>query len=143
MSAAGLAQLSLVAGAWWELADFNRDDKPDYLLFNSTTHATAIWYMNNNVHVGGGTGPTIPGGWSLVGVADFNRDDKPDYLLFNSTTHPHSNLVHEQQCSCRRRDLAQLSLVAGAWWGVADLIATTNRIICCLTQRHTPQQSGT
>ncbi len=67
--------------------DFNNDGKPDYALYNSSAHATAIWYMNNNVRVGGASGPTIPGDWQLVGVADFNRDDKPDYLLFNSTTH--------------------------------------------------------
>jgi elongation factor P hydroxylase len=66
--------------------DFNNDGHPDYLLFNSVTRATAIWYMNNNVHVGGGVGPTLPGGWSVVSVADFNRDGHPDYLLFNSAT---------------------------------------------------------
>jgi hypothetical protein len=69
------------------VADFNRDGKPDYLLFNPTTHATVIWYMNDNVRVGAASGPSVPGGWQLGGVADFNRDGKPDYLLFNPTTH--------------------------------------------------------
>jgi elongation factor P hydroxylase len=68
------------------LDDFNNDGHPDYLLFNSTTHATVIWYMNNNVHVGGAPGPTLPAGWQVVAVGDFNRDGHPDYLLFNSTT---------------------------------------------------------
>lgn len=74
----------------WEIvavADFNGNGHPDYLLFNSTTHATSIWYMNNNVRVGGASGRTVPGGWQVVAAADFNGDGHPDYLLFNSNTH--------------------------------------------------------
>ena len=48
-------------------ADFNGDNKPDYVLYNSGTHQTAIWYLNNNVYVGGAFGPTLPANWSLVG----------------------------------------------------------------------------
>jgi hypothetical protein len=66
--------------------DFNGDGHPDYLLFNPTTRQTVIWYLNNNVRIGAGSGPTLPGGWRLAGVADFNRDGYPDYLLFNPTT---------------------------------------------------------
>ncbi|HEU0046835.1 MAG TPA: hypothetical protein VFQ43_04405, partial [Nitrososphaera sp.] len=29
--------------------DFNRDGKPDYVLFDAVTHQTAVWYLNNNV----------------------------------------------------------------------------------------------
>ena len=38
-------------GGWQVVgvADFNRDGHPDYLLFGSTSRATVIWYMNNNV----------------------------------------------------------------------------------------------
>ena len=68
------------------VADFNRDGHPDYLLFNSSTRQTAIWYLNNNVFSSGVFGPTLPAGWSVVGVADFNGDGHPDYLLFNSST---------------------------------------------------------
>ena len=39
--------------------DFNNDGKPDYLLYNPSTGHTAIWYMNNNVHLRGGAGPTL------------------------------------------------------------------------------------
>ena len=67
--------------------DFNNDGHPDYLLYNSSTRQTVVWYMNNNIHVTGSYGPTLPAGWSVVGVADFNRDGHPDYLLFNSTSH--------------------------------------------------------
>jgi len=35
-------------------------------LFNSATGGTVIWYMNNNVHVGGAAGPTLPGGWNVI-----------------------------------------------------------------------------
>jgi FG-GAP-like repeat len=66
--------------------DFNSDGHSDYLLYNSNTRQTAIWYLNNNVFTGSANGPVVPGGWSVVGVADFNRDSHPDYLLFNSTS---------------------------------------------------------
>jgi elongation factor P hydroxylase len=80
-------QATVAAGASRAvLDDFNSDGHPDYLLFNSTTHATVIWYMNNNVHVTGANGPTLPAGWSVAGVADFNRDGHPDYLLFNANS---------------------------------------------------------
>ena len=47
---------------------------------------TAIWYLNNNVFIGGRFGPTIPAGWSVVDVADFDRDGHPDYVLQNFNT---------------------------------------------------------
>src|SRR5438874_1475108 len=67
--------------------DFNQDGKPDYVLYNAVTHQTVVWYLNNNVFVGGAFGPTLPANWRVVGVADFNADGRPDYMLFNSTTH--------------------------------------------------------
>src|SRR5436190_1391692 len=66
--------------------DFNNDGHPDYLLFNPSTRQTGIWYLNNNVRIGALNGPTLPVGYSVVGVADFNRDSHPDYLLYNPTT---------------------------------------------------------
>jgi len=70
---------------WWTAGDFNGDGYPDYALYNTTTRQTAIWYLRNNVYVGGGYGPTLPIGWSVAEVADFNRDGHPDYLLENGT----------------------------------------------------------
>ncbi len=66
--------------------DFNNDGHPDYLLYNSSTQQTAVWYMNNAVFVSGAYGPTLPAGWSVLSVADFNRDGHPDYVLFNPST---------------------------------------------------------
>ena len=67
------------------VADFNGDGKPDYLLYTNvgSNFPTAIWYMNNNVHVASASGPTLPDGWFLRGVADFNGDGKPDLLLYH------------------------------------------------------------
>ena len=79
----------IVSSAGWSVvgvADFNGGGHPDYLLFNSSTRQTAIWYLNNNVFSFGLYGPTLPVGWSVVEVADFNGDGHPDYLLFNSST---------------------------------------------------------
>jgi hypothetical protein len=66
------------------VADFNNDSHPDYVLRNTSTRQTAIWYLNNNVYLGGAYGPTITAGWVMEGAADFNRDSHPDYALFNS-----------------------------------------------------------
>jgi hypothetical protein len=66
--------------------DFNRDSKPDYVLYNGGTHQTAVWYMNNNVLLYGVYGPTLPAGWNVIDVADFNRDGNLDYALFNPNT---------------------------------------------------------
>jgi hypothetical protein len=68
------------------LTDFNGDARPDFLLSNAATRQTALWYMDNNIRIGSASGPTLPGGWQVVGVADFNRDGHPDYLLFNSVS---------------------------------------------------------
>ena len=67
-------------------SDFNGDGKADYVLYNASTHRTAVWYLNNNLFLGGAYGPTLPAGWSLVDVADFNRNGKTDYALFNPST---------------------------------------------------------
>jgi hypothetical protein len=67
--------------------DFNRDGKPDYVLYSASTHRTLLWYLNNNTFLSSAYGPTLPAGWRLVDVADFNRDGKPDYLLYNPSTH--------------------------------------------------------
>src|SRR6266480_588656 len=66
--------------------DFNHNGKPDYVLYNGGTPRTGVWYMNNNVFLGGAFGPILPAGWRLAGVADFNADGRADYLLFNPGT---------------------------------------------------------
>src|SRR5215475_4982934 len=67
------------------IADFNGDLHPDWVLHNHATRQTAIWYMNNNVHVGGALGPTIAPGLVLECAEDFNDDNHTDYALFNPT----------------------------------------------------------
>jgi hypothetical protein len=68
------------------VADFNSDGSPDYVLRNTSTRQTAIWYLNNNVFVSAAWGPTLPGGWNVIDVADFNLDGNLDYALFNAST---------------------------------------------------------
>src|SRR6266545_2126292 len=66
--------------------DFNGDSRPGYVLQNPGTRQTAIWYLNNNVHIGGAYGPTLVAGWALAGLADFNRDSRSDYALVAPNT---------------------------------------------------------
>ena len=66
--------------------DFNGDGKPDYVLYNAGTQQTAVWYLNNNLYIGGAFTPTLPAGWIVVSAADFNRDGHPDYALFRPST---------------------------------------------------------
>jgi predicted heme/steroid binding protein len=88
-SSQDLSAAHLPGGGTWNLqavGDFNGDSKPDYALFNFTTHQTAIWYMNNNIFVSGAYGPILPSPWFLLAVGDFNGDSKPDYVLWNGST---------------------------------------------------------
>jgi hypothetical protein len=48
------------------LADFDGNGRPDYLLYNSSTRQTAVWYLNNYLLIGNAAGPTIWAGWSVV-----------------------------------------------------------------------------
>lgn len=64
-------------------ADFNGDNKPDYLVAYPSTGRSIIWYLNGGAWAGQADGPTIPVGWTVVGVADFNGDGFPDYLLYH------------------------------------------------------------
>jgi hypothetical protein len=36
------------------------------VLYNASTRQTAIWYLNNNLLIGGAYGPTLSAGWSLA-----------------------------------------------------------------------------
>ena len=72
-----------VAGNWWLQGDFNRNGYPDYVVYNASTHQTAIWYLSGRSLIGGAYGPSIPSGWALVATADFNSDGRPDYLRYN------------------------------------------------------------
>ncbi len=53
-------------GAFAIGGDFNGDGFTDYLLFNSSSRATAIWYLQDNIYVtwNGRYGPTLPVGWA-------------------------------------------------------------------------------
>lgn len=67
------------------VADFNGDGHPDFVLRNTSTRQTSIWYLNNNVFIGSDYGPTIPAPWALWGVADFNQDSHPDYGMYETS----------------------------------------------------------
>jgi hypothetical protein len=52
-SAAPLAYGFRLTSPWTVVAtgDFNGDSKPDYVLYNTSTRQTAVWYVNNNLFV--------------------------------------------------------------------------------------------
>ncbi len=79
-------QAQTVTANFAALADFNGDGFSDYLLFNSSTQVSAVWYLHGTAKVGGSYGPTLPSGWTLVGVGDFDQSGGPDYLLLNPST---------------------------------------------------------
>jgi FG-GAP-like repeat len=68
------------------VTDFNDDGSPDFVLERAVTHETAIWYLNNNLLIGGDLGPTLPPGWELAAWADFDRDSHADYALVHPNT---------------------------------------------------------
>ncbi len=67
--------------------DFNGDKFTDYLIFNSSSRATAIWHLHGNTLLNGVFGPTLPVGWTVAAVADINNDRHPDYVIFKASTH--------------------------------------------------------
>jgi FG-GAP-like repeat/PQQ enzyme repeat len=69
------------------VADFNGDGHPDWVVRNSNTRQTGIWYLNNNVYVSSAYGPTLVVGWEQRALGDFNHDSHPDYGLFALNTH--------------------------------------------------------
>ena len=149
----------LTGGALWsdstqrvalggQCGDFNGDGKPDYLLYTQvgSNFPTAIWYMNNNVHVASASGPTLPNGWALRGVADFNGDGKPDFLLYklfgvlgDDSNNRTAIWYLKQQCFYRRLALARLFRPAGTWWTWLILIATATRTMCFRTSTRIEQ----
>ncbi len=85
---AGRALARLFPPSWnvMDVADFDGDGNPDYLLFNPSTHQTAIWYLSGGALVSGLFGPTLPSSWALVATPDFDGDCKPDYVLYRAST---------------------------------------------------------
>jgi hypothetical protein len=61
------------SSGWYLMAtaDFDSDGHPDYVLQNADTHQTAIWYLNNNVFIGGAYGPTLPCEWDYCSPWDY------------------------------------------------------------------------
>ena len=57
-----------------------------YLLFDSGTQQSALWYFRGPTFARATSGPTLPAGWMAVASADFNNDGQPDYVLFNPGT---------------------------------------------------------
>src|SRR5438094_2809965 len=68
------------------VADFNNDGHPDWVVRNTSTRQTGIWYLDNNVFIGAAYGPTLTTGWGLRTVAAFNLDSHSDYALFAPST---------------------------------------------------------
>lgn len=58
----------------------------DLLLFNPSTRASAIWFMNGNILLQSSYGPSFPAGWNLLFSQDFNSDVKPDFVLYRPAT---------------------------------------------------------
>src|SRR5437879_4375538 len=64
-------------------ADFNLNGRTDYLLFNTNTGQTAIWYMSGRTRVGAVYGPSVGVTfYQLKGAADYSGEGYPDYILF-------------------------------------------------------------
>ena len=74
----------------WRLAvtaDFDGDDRPDFLFENATSHNLVVWFMREFVRTGGAF--IVPGASqdptdALVCAADFNGDHQAD-LVFQSS----------------------------------------------------------
>jgi hypothetical protein len=85
----GTYQLSYSRGPDPAKADFNHDGLPDWVLEVPSTGQLAIWYLrlNGTSVLGGGYGPTLPRGWTVVDADHFGSSTTfTDLLLYNPTT---------------------------------------------------------
>ena len=55
-----------MGGKWWGLLILTGTVTPTTCCSTQRAAATVIWYMNNNVHIAGAAGPTLPGGWNVA-----------------------------------------------------------------------------
>jgi hypothetical protein len=65
--------------------DFNSDGQPDYVLFNSSTRQTTVWYLDGVTYTGGANVKAASPGWALQGVADFDQDGQLDLVFSNAS----------------------------------------------------------
>ena len=78
--------LSMNPGASWHAiatGDFYGNGESD-IVFQNTNGTVAIWEMNGNGVIGGGSVANPGAAWKLVGTGDFNADGLSD-LLFQNT----------------------------------------------------------
>jgi hypothetical protein len=68
------------------VADFDRNGKTDYFLFNASTRQSAIWYPSEVIFIGGVYELSFANGYELKGAADFNGDSSPDCVRYNPST---------------------------------------------------------
>ena len=111
------------------------------MLSNGGTYQTAVWYLNNNVYVDGGFGPTLPAGWVLIGAADFDRDGHTDYLLFHPSS-GYTAIGYLSGLTLIGAAWGRLSPAAGHWWPQPTLTATANPITCFIAAPPVKQRSG-
>jgi YD repeat-containing protein len=66
--------------------DLNLDGNVDVLWRNAITGENVVWYLSNNVYLGGAAMPSLDTAWKMAGAADFNQDGLTDLVFRNSTT---------------------------------------------------------
>ena len=95
------------------VSDFNSDGKPDYVLYNAGTQQTAVWYLNNNVYIGGAFTPTLPR-WLDSGQRGGFQSRRPPRLRSVQTQYaPNGDLVFLRSHAYRQR----LRSDAAQWLG--------------------------
>jgi autotransporter-associated beta strand protein len=68
-------------------ADFNGDALSDILWQNTSSGQAAVWEMNGDTRIGGGTVSPNPGAsWQAIGSGDFNGDGHADMLWQNTSS---------------------------------------------------------
>lgn len=66
--------------------DFTGDAKPDFVLWNSSTGARALWTMNGATRSAISALPSGSTAWQIMTTADFNADGHADIIFQNFTT---------------------------------------------------------
>lgn len=72
------------------IADFNADNKPDFITQDLVTGAVSIQLMNGTIASTSQALPSASTTWRIAGAGDFNGDGKPDVLWQNRVSGEHA-----------------------------------------------------
>ena len=112
-----------VSALWVEVADVNRDGKPDLLVANSNTNTVGVLLGNGDGTFQSATSYNTGGNYDVsLAVADVNKDGKPDLLVANNGSSTLSVLLGNGDGTFQRA----VSYASGGFQATSVVVADVN-----------------